>query len=721
MILTIPTINGTQQHFVYNVKNFPYNELVTIPVIRGHKKKNHYNISCAFDIETTTILPKNDEENPFAFMYHWQFCIDKKVVFGRTWEEFSFFLFKLRETLNLSENNILVVFVHNLAFEFQHMHNFLKIDNMFAKDERKPLKMLCDGIEFRCSYFLSNMSLKKFCENSELCTHYKLDGDNYDYSKIRTPKTKMTDEELAYCFNDVYGLCECIDTLLQHDDITSLPLTNTGFVRRDCRLEMRKNTYNRKNFVDTRLNKKQYLTCKKAFRGGNTHANRYYVNQILADVHSFDLQSSYPAWIDLDLYPVGKFTDVTLDTKEKLYKYINNFCVVMEIEMFDIELKNDVAIPYMDIAHCEKHSKIINDNGRVIKADYAMITLTEIDFKIIEKQYNYSGLRVNYAMYAKRGKLPKELRQVMLNYYDGKTQLKGVKGKEYEYMKSKNKLNAIFGMMVTAIDNDNIIFEDNEWKREKGDIDKLLDKFYNSRNNFLSYQWGLYVTANARYHLQEMLDIVGMDVIYTDTDSIKFINEKHIKEFEEKNNELIEKCNNNDMRAYSEKDGKKYYLGIWDYEGKYEKFKTLGAKKYCVVNKKKFKKVIGKNEIKINKKPSKKFIKECGKKLFKLEITVSGMSKKLGAKAVGTIENFQIGKTYYNIGRNVSYYNDVDIHTINIKGEEIVTASNIGIVETTYTLGVTNEYWELLEDIQENLKQQKDIKNFDFLETSIDY
>lgn len=693
MILTVPTISGEQKHEVFDIYNFPYEALITMPVVRT-KNKNYYNVSSAFDIETTTIIPKSDVENPYGFMYHWQMCLNKYVVFGRTWKEFTYFLDKLRYILRLNNNNILVVFVHNLAFEFQFMYDFIQIDSIFAKDVRKPLKVLSNGIEFRCSYFLSNMSLAKFCENSELCTHYKLDGEDFDYNKIRTPKTKMTETEKAYCFNDVYGLCECIDSYLLHDTIASLPLTSTGFVRRECRKAMAKNKYNWYNFKDTALTEQQYLACKKAFRGGNTHANRYYTNTILENVHSVDLISSYPAWIDLDTYPVGKFTDVTLDSMEKFNKYIHNYCVIMELEIFNIELKDNIAIPYLDIAHCFKHKEIVNDNGRVISAEYVRLFCTEIDYKIIEKQYNIENFCVNYACYSKRGKLPKELREKMMEFYDGKTQLKGIANKVYEYLKSKNKLNAFFGMMVTAIDNADILFTPNEekiWTKQSGELDKMLEKFYSSRNNFLSYQWGVYVTANARFHLQEMLDIVGMDCIYTDTDSIKFIGEQHIAEFEQKNKEIINKCENNDIRAYSIKDGKKYYLGVWDYEGKYDKFKTLGAKKYCTV------------------------------KDGKLEITVSGMHKKLGAKAVGSIENFVIGKTYKNVGRTVAYYNDVGVHTITVNGENIITGANIGFVETTYTLGVSKEYGELLEDIRKNLKIQKDKINFNFLEKTIDY
>ena len=72
------------------------------------------------------------------------------------------------------------------------------------------------------------------------------------------------------------------------------------------------------------------------------------------------------------------------------------------------------------------------------------------------------------------------------------------------------------------------------------------------------------------------------------------------------------------------------------------------------------------------------------------------MNKKKGAKAVKSIDNFNIETTYHDIGRTTSWYNDEQPHNITIDGDTFTTASNIGILETTYTLGVTNEYWALI-------------------------
>jgi hypothetical protein len=672
--LSIPTTRGEKQEVVYNIGDFPYHTLYKKLPMCKRKKIDYYNVSASFDIETTTIEPPKVDNtylfSPYGFMYQWQFCICDMVVFGRTWQEFQTFLDTIRNTLELSDKRKLVVYIHNLAFEFQFMKEFIKIDSMFCKDKRKPMKVESDGIEFRCSYFLSNMSLSKFCENSELCYHYKL-IDEYDYRKIRTPETPLTDEELAYCYNDVRGLCECVDTLLEYDTIATIPLTNTGYVRREYR-EVMKSKQNHYNFVKTALNEHEYTLLRQAFRGGNTHANRFVSNMILDNVHSFDISSSYPTCIEIDEFPMGKFTAVILDNQMKLDYYCNNYCCVMDISMFNVSLNYDAVIPYIDIAHCREKSNIVNDNGRVLKADYIRLTITNIDLDIIRSMYTYEGFTVNDAIYAIKGKLPVELRLKLMDFYTAKTQLKGIDGKEYEYMKSKNRLNSTFGMMVTDVAHSEIFYniEEMEWEEVKPDLDASLEQFYKSRNNFLSYQWGVFVTANARKRLQTMLDKVGRDVVYIDTDSIKFQNDEHIKEFEEMNKELIKQAETNDIPAYVDRDGERFYLGTWDNDGNYLRFKTLGAKKYC------FEK---------EKKGTKKF-----------EITVSGMSKTKGAKAVGRIENFMIGKTYSDIGRTTSWYNDEAIHNITIDGVTFQTASNIGILETTYTLGVTNEYWELI-------------------------
>lgn len=704
-----------EQEIVYSVASYPYDAIAlgcTTVRKKGRNGLTYIASPATFDIESTTI----DGEKPDAFMYHWQFCLNGKVCFGRTWEEWLNFIHNLGVALELAANKVLVIYVHNLAYEFMFMKDFLHIESLFAREAHKAIKLLAclesdyekvinkigdvsretstiPFFEFRCSYFLSNMSLVKFCENSKFCTHYKL-VDTYDYRKIRTPITPMTDEELAYCYNDVKGLEECILSKLddEGDTLTTIPLTSTGYVRRAMRAECRKYPWYRELFEMLMPTVPVYRLLRQAFRGGNTHASRYYANAIIEGVYSRDRVSSYPSCIASDLYPMTPFVKYEPQSFDKL---ILDCCkeknaIIMRITLFDVEVRDDVTVPYIDFAHCIAYSKnYINDNGRVLSADWITYACTELDFLIINNQYSYNTERVEWleGYKAEKDYLPQPIVDIMLKWYDKKTQLKDVDGKEYEYAKSKNKLNSVFGAMVTDICQGEVEYIDGEWTKTMPDEKSAIAAYAASKNSFLLYQWGVYITANARYELQCMIDACGYDFVYADTDSVKFINKKHIESFEDRNNYLLSKKQK--YRNYSDRlneDGSitRYTLGLWDDDGHYKKFKTLGAKKYAYIA------------------PEKN--KKTGKIEDVLHVTVSGLSKEKGAAELARgngLDDFKIGKIFIDSGRTVSYFNERDVHTIKVvdcygKECEFTTASNIAIVDTTYTLGISDEYAAVL-------------------------
>ena len=171
--ITVDTRNGRLKAPVYNVRDDlgVLDKYAARRVVGNRSKVKYVNVACAFDIETTNI---RSAERPYAFMYQWQFCIHRTVFFGRTWEEFQSLIAGLIERLRLSSTRRLVVYVHNLPFEFQFMRRFFVWSDVFLKGNRQPLKAVCNGcVEFRCSYALSNMSLLKFCENTSDAIFWK--------------------------------------------------------------------------------------------------------------------------------------------------------------------------------------------------------------------------------------------------------------------------------------------------------------------------------------------------------------------------------------------------------------------------------------------------------------------------------------------------------------------------------------------------------------------
>lgn len=682
---------------IYSIYDFPF-EQVSETILKkpycGHHQVAYLSDFATFDIETTTyqmsIIDNEPQYN--AFMYQWQFCIDDKVIMGRTWEEFLELLEKLRIHLGLSHNHYFVIYVHNLPFEFQFFRNFVKLSHVFALERRKVVKCIVnDAFEFRCSYKLSNMSLQKFVSSTPGALYYKRGGD-LDYSVIRTPKTPLTNEELAYCYNDVRGLREALLYLLhsEKDTLASVPMTSTGYVRREFRAAFNKNPRNHWKFLEMRLDPFVYALLKTATRGGNCHCNPTLSGalderNVFNNVGSYDMSSAYPAVMTQCKFPMSPFLRRANDVSI-IDKLIENGTQALLIDcvFYNLKIKTLNTVPYIAKAKCTKLWNQRIDNGRVLSADFCGVVLTDIDWKIIKSQYEWSNVDILNLYSAKYDYLPIELREKVLAQYTDKCKLKF--GDPYLYNKYKNKINADFGMMLTDICRREIKYDseskENPFILEPWNIEGSMEKYYKSRNSFLSYQWGVWVTAHCRNRLQKAIDSVGIDAYYCDTDSLKYLGD-HDKDFEKLNKEILDeadKCQLLTSCDVVDPQGKThhYQLGVWEKEKTYETFKSLGAKKYAYT---------------YPNDPA-------------LHITVAGLSKEKGAKWLtehGGMDKFRSDTIIpaNHSGRTVSSYIDYNSpKTLLFRGEKILTGSAIAIYQTSYTFSVTSEYQQLLADLE---------------------
>lgn len=196
-------------------------------------KSAYYNVPAAFDIETSSFR-LNDRK--IGTMYIWQFGIFGKVCYGRTWEEFKLFIMMLSGIMGLNEQMRLVVYVHNLQFEFQWIRKHFTWDKVFLLEKRVPVTAVTGGIEFRCSLKLAGgISLATVGKNLIKYKVEKLTGD-LDYNLVRGSETPLTEQELSYCENDIRVVMAYIMEKIENDgDVSKIPLTNTGYVRRYCR------------------------------------------------------------------------------------------------------------------------------------------------------------------------------------------------------------------------------------------------------------------------------------------------------------------------------------------------------------------------------------------------------------------------------------------------------------------------------------------------------
>ena len=573
-------------------------------------RTEYFNIPAAFDIEASSWSTGSFEEDNvqhFATMYIWQFGLNGSVIYGRTWNEFGFLISKLEEVLHLSSRRHLVVYIHNLGYEFQWLRRWFTWDKVFAIKNRRPVYAISDGIEFRCSYFLSNYALSYI--GDELLQVYpikKLTGF-LDYKKVRHSGTPLTAKELAYAINDVKVVMSYIQEKIEQDgDITKIPLTNTGYVRNYCREacfgknisqlteeEIRKITLNYKAIMKSLQveNADAYNQLKRGFMGGFTHTSILHSNEIMEDVGSADLTSSYPYQIVAKYFPMTRFQYIgTVKDPELFKKLLSHYCCIFDIEFNDLKprVEFENIISTSRCFYIDKDTKV--NNGRIISSKCCRTTITELDFENISRFYQWSSIKVINMRTAHRGYLPKDLILAVLELYSKKTSLKGISEKAIEYLVSKNMINAVFGMMVTDIVRGEYAYESEEgWCKFEADVENQLSKYNKNFNRFLYYGWGVWVTAHARHCLFSAIYEFGADYVYSDTDSIKGINfEDHEQYFITYNNHvkdsLIKMCASLGI-PYSKcapktKKGVTKTIGVWDIEEGYLRFKAVGAKRY---------------------------------------------------------------------------------------------------------------------------------------------
>ena len=566
------------------------------------KKVNYLNIPCAFDIETSSFYKKSrhmDCEEKQAIMYIWMLSINGTVFIGRTYEELLSFLDLVYKRFKLHENRRIILYVHNLSFEFQFLQHWFKWSKVFSLDKRKPIQATTiDGIEFRCSYLLSGYKLETVAKNLHTHKIEKMVGD-LDYSVIRNSKTILTDEELQYCINDVQIVVAYITELIEQcGDISKIPLTKTGFVRNICRnaclSQKDKKEYKKyKRFIHSlNITPDEFCQLQDAFAGGFTHANPLYANETIDDVDSFDFTSSYPYVAISERFPMKTSRLVMVKNKEEFEKYIKLYCCLFDIKF--TKIKSKVYFDnYISKSHCKTCINSVENNGRIVSADEITLSITEQDYLIIKAMYEWEDMQIRRFRIYERGYLPTQLVKVILQKYNDKTTLKGVIGKESEYLNSKENVNSIYGMMVTNPCRDEIFYEQ-EWTSQKPDLENAIKLYNSSVKRFLFYPWGVWITAYARKNL--FLGILNFreDYVYADTDSCKIRNKSRHMDFIEYYNknvikklEMAMKYHGLDIELTRPKNikGEVCQIGIWDFDGHYDKFKTLGAKRYMIMHK----------------------------------------------------------------------------------------------------------------------------------------
>lgn len=622
-------------------KNDKENRFNEIDEERSTKKKTTYK-ECTFMHQFTVSALETKTKK----LYH--------VYCGRYIEE----LFNIFENLMCLPYET-VIYSHNYSGYESHLlkqYNFIE-ENTIDLLAYSPSRIICQWLgsdeyigtlKICDSFLITNKSIKKL--GNEL-NFPKLD---YNYGDFKLPTDKLTDEEIEYCYRDndisllaIYEKAKLYPWLFSKGSLNSrkIPITSTGFIRKELKYNKKINRNDEyKEWCalckDLYITEPQlYLCVVNAFNGGYVHANPYYVGKPLKNVTSVDIRSDYPSQLLNRQFPHTKweqverteFKTIEKELKEKIKNwrdligvssilqnhYVGTF-IIKGLHFKTFQNKNVFPI----ISSCKTNSKTTDydiydkstvfDNGKILKSDIIVLSLTEVELLSIMLTYNYKSIEC-VDLYRCRSNLIHPLVKNAILYFGEqkseykyllheleknydcniecfnipKEQAKAIEHSEdrinttKQYLQNaKAHLNGIYGQQVQKQTQLKYQLRNGELIPMNIELEKQLEVSDYDINH--SYSIGIYVTSWARLQLVlGFYTIVsnGGTFIYGDTDSLKYIdngNKENIEQGFNYFNECI--ANMNDENIFN--------FGIYEIETvegqvyTYNNFCTLGAKKY---------------------------------------------------------------------------------------------------------------------------------------------
>lgn len=557
-----------------------------------------------FDIETTSLVDYKEvhhrdgsiEEKPdkkYAFMYIGAVYNTGIINYYRKWEDIRDYFDSLTRICNKNERYI--CWVHNLSFEFQFMKDWFKFSEVFCRKAHNVIRCVYGAIEFRDTLALSNCKLEKLAKNEHLPVQ-KMVGD-LDYSLVRHFNTPLKPEEYRYLDNDVIIVAEYIKKKVkEYERLENIPMTSTGEVRYLFRKELGENLPKIHSLVEmySAFNLRLQNLLIEAYCGAYTHASYQVIDQVIEDVYCKDISSDYPFQMVSKKFPTIWYELKENFNVKNLFKKYNprDYAIVCRASFTNLSSKHVHSIISQHKCSQLDENAII-DNGRVNYASYVSLTVNEIDLENIIAFYNFDAVVLEDIFFSKKEYLPKELVSIVLKLYKQKTELKDVEGEEENYMRSKNRINGVYGTSVFNLLDSGIYFDEESnrkfIKEEKTFAD--FKKYTGNPNQYLWYSIGVWVTSYARQQILYPIKKLSENAIYSDTDSVKYrspkryeklwnkINAKHKTEFLD-----AMKYHNFSLDDYTFIDikGKKHLLGVFEDEKPYKRFKALGSKRYLV-------------------------------------------------------------------------------------------------------------------------------------------
>lgn len=567
-------------------------------------RENYVPLIGAFDIETSTHTIDNSD---ISWMYIWQMAINDVIFYGRTWEDFRLCLDKIRQDLILKSNYKLRVYVHNQKFDFSFFKSEVNVSSagIIARDSHDVILCIVNEVfEFRDSYCYTEKSLDDMGKEIGIP---KLEG--YDYRKVRTSDTPLTSMELKYCENDVKIIIAYFEKeFIKYKHFADIPITATQKVKKilwkNYREKSSKVAAQALKLKENNRDRATLTLLKSAYWGAYGFYNPLYSDQVIDNVISADLDSAYPSLALREKFPISKFQAMPIPQKleelitDKKYSYL----ITLKITGLKNKYPFVGYFPNYKSKHWEIESedKIVSQ-GKILYTKSAIITITDVDLRVLLELYDYEDIKVISLLGSKKSYLPEYITDSIVEVYQDKKKKKieNKKIKEYrelteyekeDYKNIKSMVSRIYGVFVQDPEPLKYLYDEETNKLESDGKESIK-----SASELTSYQWGVWITAYCRYEMIKLLKKIAVEsshgkekyenrVVYIDTDCVKYLGDSpNINSIITQYNQNVKKIFKDFSTIHDIKYSTIEGIGELDVE-KYQKIKVLGYKQYAFIN-----------------------------------------------------------------------------------------------------------------------------------------
>ena len=291
----------------------------------------------------------------------------------------------------------------------------------------------------------------------------------------------------------------------------------------------------------------EWTMINDSFQGGLAVPNTSYLGKNLYNVTSYDINSAYPCAMANCKLPYKRVTlkepprtieDFLKSGYGSIIKITFNNLAAKNPNVPTLNIKYDPKSGRVDSSLKAKNLKVWNKT-HVISADELRLTITFLDLYTINRDYTYDGYTIHNAFFYEMRQIEDFMRDVVMEQYEIKAN--APKGSNERDL-AKKILNSLYGITMPTYINYKVYDESDVYRR-----------FYRA--------WATFITAWVRYSIAATISKLGDDFVYSDTDSIKFLNADKHKDL------------------FNVGDG----LGQWKDEGTYELFKIFNTKSYMYI------------------------------------------------------------------------------------------------------------------------------------------